>query len=210
MLSATATLPSMSKKSLAIVASVAGALSLLMCLFATLLPDFVAIPLAGILAITGLITGILSLRKREKERGNGLSITGLVLSGLGLAGFTFLVVTAFLLSENEGNATEEAMEWFQENVPADYDPITNNSVDEDIAREMYRSLSDEQLGDLCDNQPTATGGAAPAEAALVANGWLPLEPLFAAAGVDEIDAAGSFVLLDFNVLVGEECVRRDK
>ncbi len=122
----------------------------------------------------------------------------------------FLSVLLYLLlvrGGSENNAVDPT-EWFEENVPANYDPIANNEVDKDIARAMYDSFSEDQLSDVCGDQSGDSAEDAPAEAALVANGWLPLEPLFAAAGVDEVTASASFVLLDFNTLVAQECADR--
>ena len=122
----------------------------------------------------------------------------------------FLSVLLYLLlvrGGSENNAVDPT-EWFEENVPANYDPIANNEVDKDIARAMYDSFSEDQLSDVCGDQSGDSAEDAPAEAALVSNGWLPLEPLFAAAGVDEVTASASFVLLDFNTLVAQECADR--
>ena len=130
------------------------------------------------------------------------------LSVLVVIGFLSVLLYLLLVRGGSENNAVDPTEWFEENVPANYDPITNNEVDKDIARAMYDSFSEDQLSDVCGDQSGDSAEDAPAEAALVANGWLPLEPLFAAAGVDEITASASFVLLDFNTLVAQECADR--
>ena len=130
------------------------------------------------------------------------------LSVLVVIGFLSVLLYLLLVRGGSENNAVDPTEWFEENVPANYDPITNNEVDKDIARAMYDSCSEDQLSDVCGDQSGDSAEDAPAEAALVANGWLPLEPLFAAAGVDEVTASASFVLLDFNTLVAQECADR--
>ena len=130
------------------------------------------------------------------------------LSVLVVIGFLSVLLYLLLVRGGSENNAVDPTEWFEENVPANYDPITNNEVDKDIARAMYDSFSEDQLSDVCGDQSGDSAEDAPAEAALVANGWLPLEPLFAAAGVDEVTASASFVLLDFNTLVAQECADR--
>ncbi len=130
------------------------------------------------------------------------------LSVLVVVGCLSVLLYLLLVRGGSENNAVEPTEWFEENVPANYDPITNNDVDKDIARAMYDSFSEDQLSDVCGDQSGFSAEDAPAEAALVANGWLPLEPLFAAAGVDEVTASASFVLLDFNTLVAQECADR--
>ena len=130
------------------------------------------------------------------------------LSVLVVVGCLSVLLYLLLVRGGSENNAVDPTEWFEENVPANYDPITNNEVDKDIARAMYDSFSEDQLSDVCGDQSGDSAEDAPAEAALVANGWLPLEPLFAAAGVDEVTASASFVLLDFNTLVAQECADR--
>ena len=130
------------------------------------------------------------------------------LSVLVVVGCLSVLLYLLLVRGGSENNAVDPTEWFEENVPANYDPITNNEVDKDIAHAMYDSFSEDQLSDVCGDQSGDSAEDAPAEAALVANGWLPLEPLFAAAGIDEITASASFVLLDFNTLVAQECADR--
>ena len=130
------------------------------------------------------------------------------LSVLVVVGCLSVLLYLLLVRGGSENNAVDPTEWFEENVPANYDPIANNEVDKDIARAMYDSFSEDQLSDVCGDQSGDSAEDAPAEAALVANGWLPLEPLFAAAGVDEVTASASFVLLDFNTLVAQECADR--
>ncbi len=130
------------------------------------------------------------------------------LSVLVVVGCLSVLLYLLLVRGGSENNAVDPTEWFEENVPANYDPIANNEVDKDIARAMYDSFSEDQLSDVCGDQSGGSAEDAPAEAALVANGWLPLEPLFAAAGVDEVTASASFVLLDFNTLVAQECADR--
>ena len=130
------------------------------------------------------------------------------LSVLVVVGCLSVLLYLLLVRGGSENNAVDPTEWFEQNVPANYDPITNNEVDKDIARAMYDSFSADQLSDVCGDQSGDSAEDAPAEAALVANGWLPLEPLFAAAGVDEVTASASFVLLDFNTLVAQECADR--
>ncbi len=130
------------------------------------------------------------------------------LSVLVVVGCLSVLLYLLLVRGGSENNAVDPTEWFEENVPPNYDPITNNEVDKDIARAMYDSFSEDQLSDVCGDQSGDSAEDAPAEAALIANGWLPLEPLFAAAGVDEVTASASFVLLDFNTLVAQECADR--
>ena len=186
---------------LAIVGVVLGAVAILAAL---------AGPFGLPFAIGGLVIGVLAAL-----RGRGpLAWVAVGLSAVGLLVSIVVTVTiwvpVFSESEQSSEPSSEATQWFKDNVPSDYDSITNNEVDKDIAAQMYRSLSDEQLEALCPLAETNNTEEydKTLEETLAANGWWPLEPLFAAAGADPIASGASFVLLDLNVLVAQECNRR--
>ena len=171
-------------------------------------------------ALLGLIFAAVALTKMKTQGRAAMSWVGLGLSILGLCISALVTVTVWsdVISgeeertvpqpESDGESTSPT-EWFKENVPSDYDPITNNDVDDEIAGQMYQSLSDDQLATLCSADGSLSDEYDQAlDKALSANGWLPLGPLFDAAGVDKAQADVSFVKLDLNVLVEQECNRR--